>query len=191
MAEDGSREGFPGGANYKEPGCQCKRWTTRGFDPWVGKSPWRRKQHPAPAFSLGRSQAQSSLEGYSPYGCKSRTRLKRLSRSAHTGARKGLQSEREAGRSEAGLTRSPMRLHLDGPSTHSLKRSSGERQRRQNPDTVHTSLCCYNTTSCEHSDSKLLPTEQACSPLGRFLWLSWEQLVFMTEELSVNTYPFC
>ena len=103
----------------------------------------------------------------------------------------GLQSEREAGRSEAGLTRSPMRLHLDGPSTHSLKRSSGERQRRQNPDTAHTSLCCYNTTSCEHSDSKLLPTEQACSPLGRFLWLSWEQLVFMTEELSVNTYPFC
>ena len=38
LAEDGSREGFPGGANCKEPACQHKRWTTRGLDPWVGKS---------------------------------------------------------------------------------------------------------------------------------------------------------
>ena len=33
------RKGFLGGANGKEPGCQCKRHKRRGFDPWVGKIP--------------------------------------------------------------------------------------------------------------------------------------------------------
>ena len=27
----------------KEPACQCRRCMRRGFDPWVGKIPWRRK----------------------------------------------------------------------------------------------------------------------------------------------------
>ena len=33
--------GFPGGASGKEPACQCRRHERRGFDPWVGKIPWR------------------------------------------------------------------------------------------------------------------------------------------------------
>ena len=33
--------GFPGGAGGKEPACQCKRCKGHGFDPWVGKIPWR------------------------------------------------------------------------------------------------------------------------------------------------------
>ena len=33
---------FPGGASGKEPGCQRRTCKRPGFDPWVGKIPWRR-----------------------------------------------------------------------------------------------------------------------------------------------------
>ena len=32
---------FPGGASGKELACQCRRHKRCGFDPWVGKIPWR------------------------------------------------------------------------------------------------------------------------------------------------------
>ena len=34
------KQGFPGGTSCKERACQCKR---PGFDPWVGKIPWRKE----------------------------------------------------------------------------------------------------------------------------------------------------
>ena len=37
------------------------------FDPWVGKIPWRRKWLPPPVFLTGKSHAQWSLAGYSPW----------------------------------------------------------------------------------------------------------------------------
>ena len=46
-----------------------------GLDPWVGKIPWRRAQHPTPVFLPGKSQGQRSLAGYSPRGCKSQIQL--------------------------------------------------------------------------------------------------------------------
>ena len=48
---------------------QVKNLTCR-FDPWVGKTPWRRKRHPTPVFLLEKSQGPKSLGGYSPWGCK-------------------------------------------------------------------------------------------------------------------------
>ena len=39
-----------------------------GFDPWVGKIPWRRKWQPAPVFLPGGSHGQRSLVDYSPWG---------------------------------------------------------------------------------------------------------------------------
>ena len=33
--------GSPGGASGKEAACTCRRHRRRGFDPWVGKIPWR------------------------------------------------------------------------------------------------------------------------------------------------------
>ena len=39
-----------------------------GFDPWVGKIPWRRKWQPTPVFLHGKSHGLRSLEGYSPEG---------------------------------------------------------------------------------------------------------------------------
>ena len=41
-----------------------------GFNPWVGKIPWRRKWQPTPVFLPGNSHGQRSLAGYSPWGHK-------------------------------------------------------------------------------------------------------------------------
>ena len=41
-----------------------------GFDPSVGKIPWRRKWQPTPLFLPGEFHGQTSLVGYSPWGCK-------------------------------------------------------------------------------------------------------------------------
>ena len=43
---------FPGGISSKEPTYQCRRQRRHGFDPWVGKIPWRRAQQPTPVFLL-------------------------------------------------------------------------------------------------------------------------------------------
>ena len=76
--------GFPGGTSGKEPACQCRRCTRRGFSPWVGKMPWSRKWQPTPVFLPGESYGQRSLGGYSPRVAKSQTRLKRLNTQART-----------------------------------------------------------------------------------------------------------
>ena len=41
-----------------------------GFDPWVGKIPWKRAWQPTQAFLSGESHRQRSLVGCSPQGCK-------------------------------------------------------------------------------------------------------------------------
>ena len=51
----------------KEYVCQCRR---HGFDPWVGKIPWRRKWQPTPIFLPGKPHGQRSVAGYSPWGRK-------------------------------------------------------------------------------------------------------------------------
>ena len=50
-----------------------------GFDPWVGKIPWRRVWQPPPVFLPGESHGQWILMGYSPWGHMSQTQLKWLS----------------------------------------------------------------------------------------------------------------
>ena len=42
-----------------------KSWSP-GFDPWVGKFPWRREWQPMPLFLPGEFHGQRSLAGYSP-----------------------------------------------------------------------------------------------------------------------------
>ena len=58
--------GFPGGTSGKEPACQCSSHRRYGFDPWVGKIPWRRAWQPTPVFLPEVSHKQRSLAGYSP-----------------------------------------------------------------------------------------------------------------------------
>ena len=59
-----------GGASGKEPTSQCRRCKRYGFDPWVGKIPWRRTWQPAPVFLPGESHGQRSLGSYSPWNHK-------------------------------------------------------------------------------------------------------------------------
>ena len=40
-----------------------------GFDPWVGKIPWRREWQPITVFLPGEFHGERSLAGYSPWGC--------------------------------------------------------------------------------------------------------------------------
>ena len=58
---------FPGGTVIKNPPCQYRRHKRPGFNPWVGKIPWRRKWQSTPVFFPGKSQGQRSLVGYSPW----------------------------------------------------------------------------------------------------------------------------
>ena len=57
----------------KNPPASAGRHKRRGFNPWVGKIPWRRAQQPTPVLLPGESHGQRSLMGYSPWGRKSRT----------------------------------------------------------------------------------------------------------------------
>ena len=70
--EDGAR-GFPGGSYGKMSACNGGRlW----FDPWVRKSPWRRKWQPTPVLLPEKSHGQWSLVGSTVHGVvKSRTWL--------------------------------------------------------------------------------------------------------------------
>ena len=60
--------GFPGATSSEEPSCQCRRCNRPGFDPWVGKIPWRRAWQPTPVSLPGDSHGQRSLLGYSLWG---------------------------------------------------------------------------------------------------------------------------
>ena len=61
--------GFLGSTSGKEPICQCRRCKKHGFNPWVGKIPWRRIWKPISAFLPGESHGQRSLAGCSLWGC--------------------------------------------------------------------------------------------------------------------------
>ena len=63
-----TRTVLPQGCSGKESTCQCRSHRTLGFDLWVGKIPWSRKQQPTPEFLLGKFHEQRSLASYSPWG---------------------------------------------------------------------------------------------------------------------------
>ena len=58
----GEHKGLPGRHSDKETAFQRR---SRGFDPRIGKIPWRRKCQPTPVFLPGKSHGQRSLVGYS------------------------------------------------------------------------------------------------------------------------------
>jgi len=62
-----SLHGFPGGSEGKASACNVG---DPGFNPWVGKIPWRRKWQSIPVLLPGKSQGWRSLVGYSPWGHK-------------------------------------------------------------------------------------------------------------------------
>ena len=54
--------GFPSGTSIKNP--PANAGDMRGFDPWIGKIPWRRAWQPTPVFLPGESHGQRSVVGY-------------------------------------------------------------------------------------------------------------------------------
>ena len=72
------QKGFPGGTSSKECACQCGRRKSLGFDHWVGKIPWSRKEQPTPVFLPGESHGQRNLEGNGPRGRKESDRTEQL-----------------------------------------------------------------------------------------------------------------
>ena len=62
--------GLPRWHSGKESACQCRSHRRHGFNPWVGKIPWRRGWQPTPVFLPGESHGQRGLAGYSPWDCK-------------------------------------------------------------------------------------------------------------------------
>ena len=66
---------IPGGSDSKASAYKCGR---PGFDPWVGKIPWRRKRQSTPVLLPGKSHGQRSLVGYSPWGRKESDTTERL-----------------------------------------------------------------------------------------------------------------
>ena len=53
----------------------CQQCSRPGFNPWVGKIPWRKEWQPTPVFLPGESHGQRSLVGYSPWGPKETEQL--------------------------------------------------------------------------------------------------------------------
>ena len=62
---DTGEVGLPWWLSGKESTSPCRRC---GFDPWIGKIPWRRKWQPTPVVLSGKSHGQRSLAGYSLWG---------------------------------------------------------------------------------------------------------------------------
>ena len=56
--------GLPCGSVVKNPSPETQRC---GFDPWVGKIPWRREWKPIPVSLPGKFHVLRSLVGYSPW----------------------------------------------------------------------------------------------------------------------------
>ena len=61
----------------------CLQYGRPGFDPWVGKIPWRRAWQLTLVFLPGESQGQRGLAGYNPWGHKELDMTERLS-TAHS-----------------------------------------------------------------------------------------------------------
>ena len=63
--------GLPRWLSDKELDCQCRRHKRHGFDPWIGKIPWRRKLHPTPVFCWDNLIDRGAWWAiYSPWSCK-------------------------------------------------------------------------------------------------------------------------
>ena len=56
-----------------------KRHRRDGFDPWVGKIPWRRKWQSSPVLLPEKPHGKRSLVGYGPWGYKELDMTEQLS----------------------------------------------------------------------------------------------------------------
>ena len=69
---------FPCSSVVKNPSATQETWR-QGFNPWVGKLPWRRKWKPTSEFLTGQSHGKRRLVGYCPWGGKELDMMEQLS----------------------------------------------------------------------------------------------------------------
>ena len=62
--------GVPRWLSDKEPTCQCGRHRRHGFDPWVGKIPWKNEWQPPPIFWPWEFHGQRCYSGLQSMGSK-------------------------------------------------------------------------------------------------------------------------
>ena len=74
-----------------------------GFNPWVGKVPWRRAWQPTPVFLPGESHGQRSLERCSPCGA-----CKESDTTEHTYLRRGMVCRGEPGQKQCPFQKSQL-----------------------------------------------------------------------------------
>ena len=149
---------------------QCRR---HGFDPWVRKIPWRRKQQPTPVFLPGISHGQRSLAGYSPRGCK---------RVGHKWVTKQQQQTTKQIICIMGSMLTPYPAWYSNnlvPFTYPVSYP-----------TVHSGLCMRaHTHTCMHASTDLIP--QLGSLNVSILGLSLNsQVLPETQHLQARTWPF-
>ena len=60
-------EGLLQWLSNNESACSAGDTGDKGFDPWVGKIPWRMEWQPTPVFKPGEFHGQRILAGYSPW----------------------------------------------------------------------------------------------------------------------------
>ena len=70
--------GFPGDASGKEHACQCRRHKRHGFNPWVGKIPWRRHGNPLQYSCLGNTINRGAWQATVHSVAESQTQLKQF-----------------------------------------------------------------------------------------------------------------
>ena len=94
------RWGFLCGTSGKESVCQCRRSKRPGFDPWVGKIPWRRARQPTSVFlPMDRGAWQATIHRVT----QSRTQVKRLSMQAPRKTGRGASLEEGTGQHRKGV----------------------------------------------------------------------------------------
>ena len=72
---------------------QCGRCKRYGFNPWVGKIPWRSAGQPTPVFVPGESHGQRNLANFSPWDCKESDTTEQLS-TQHTPIHKSIKNNK-------------------------------------------------------------------------------------------------
>ena len=93
-----------------------------GFDPWVGKIPWRRAWQPTPVFLPGEFQGQRNLAVYCPWGHKE-SDTKQL---IHAHTRLSFSSD-DGKRSERRKSTSTSRIQISSVSIPVMDHSKTER----------------------------------------------------------------
>ena len=77
--------GFSGSASGKEHACQCRRHKRQGFNPWIGKIPWRRHDNPLQCSCLENPMDRRAWWSTGHRLAKSRTQPKWISKHTHGG----------------------------------------------------------------------------------------------------------